>query len=299
MTTEIIYDMTYAEYEALPQMRPSTLKHGRRSMKRLKRALDGECQPNKDTVAVGNATHCLLAGELEDRYAVMPAFEKDEGNVTKTGKPGPLGKPGRPGRPSTSKGTNYYKSCVEEWEIGNTKEVLNEAQVATASKIANLVRKKFGSLIDSSRQEVVLTGVIQGVPVKTRLDGLVIEDGLIWDLKTTGDIADAPFYRTVKKLDYLFSACIHWMLLLQNGIVLKRYSYLAAEVGGDYDVREIDVPLLAIECKDQSVLRVISDYKHAMKTNVWPGIPDGPLMIPNWDMEEEEEPTWEGEHVRS
>ena len=102
----IYHDVPWSQYREIPYPSPSMLKHGLRSMKRLKRAADGELAPSETTVAVGQAVHCMISNEA-DRLAVMPAFEQDAENKTKTG------------QPSKSKSTDYYKEQKAKWEAGN------------------------------------------------------------------------------------------------------------------------------------------------------------------------------------
>lgn len=270
----IFYDMPYSAYEEMDGMRPSMLKYGLRSRLHLKRGLNGELKPDPATVGVGNAVHSILARELEDRYRTMPAFEKWEENCTTLG------------RKSTAKGTIWYDEKVEEWLAENPDvEVLNEIQVATGAKVANKITQHCGDLIKKSQQEVVCTGTIAGLPMKTRLDGLY--GRLVWDVKTTTDIADGPFFRQFDKLGYGFSACVHVELLKQNEIYVNEYQIIAAEHGGkssDYDVRLIEVPFQVWENGLRQVEKVAAQYLESVKTNQWPGLGDGTLKISNWAM---------------
>ncbi len=282
MTAEIIYDLPSGDYFGLDAMNPSTLKHGLRSRKRLKRAIDGECQPDPKTVIVGNAAHCILAGEFESRYAVMPAYEKDDKNCTTKGKP------------SGSKNTKYYREKSEAWQVENeSKEEITEVQLATAAKVARNVQMHAGLLIRESKQEVAVLGEIAGVLMKTRLDGLRLvqtpqntfePSAIVWDLKTTSDVSDEAFYRVFKRLNYGFSAAVHCELLRQNGITVDSYLIIAAEVQDDYDVRVLDVPLQMIDAKLPTVERVAAEYRQALEEDVWPGLGDDDLFVPNWDM---------------
>ena len=159
-------------------MNPSTLKHGLRSMKRLKRAMDGEVKPSSKTVAVGNAVHCFLAGEFEERNAVMPAFELDPENVTATGKK------------STSKTTAYYKESKLAWEEENKgKTFLTEVEVAVANKtVRNILYKpECRKVVSETRSEVTVIAEIGGGMCKTRLDHFSPEERMIADTKTTND----------------------------------------------------------------------------------------------------------------
>lgn len=154
----IYVGMPWEEYKAIDLPNQSMLKHGVRSMKHLKRYIDGEITFNPDVFRVGNAVHCMVAGELDDRYAVMPDFELMPGNMT-NGKPelkqrpkklkkvnGELSKLGKEWeelceqnniidfevwdgfletgrivgkRPSDSKRTNWYAEKVEQWKKEN------------------------------------------------------------------------------------------------------------------------------------------------------------------------------------
>lgn len=271
----IMYDLSYQEYEALDGMRPSTLKCGCKSMLHLKRAIAGGCQPDPKSVAVGSAVHCILAGELEERYSLIPDFDLMEENCTQTGKQ------------TTSKNTNFYKDSVELWRLEHLgKEELNSAQVHTASLVANRVRTRFHKLLDASQQEVVVTGTIEGVDMKTRLDGLLARAKVVWDLKTTTDISDQTFFRIFDRLGYGFSASTHVELLRQNGIEIQDYLILAAEVQDDYDVRQLTIPTIAIENAWDKVKEVAGHYRKARDTDIWPGLPDKQMFISNWAMEQ-------------
>ena len=273
----LLYDVSWADYLQMPEMNPSTLKHGAKSMLRLKRAIDGECKPDPRNVAVGNATHCILAGELEERYAVMPAFENHTDNCTATGKP------------STSKATSYYKESAELWHLEHEgKEILTEVQLHTASKVANLIIQRAGELITPSKKEVVVTGSISGVEMKTRLDCLLLfgNNATVLDVKTTNDVSDALFFRTFDRLGYGFSAAVHVELLRQNDIEVTEYLIVAAEAQDDYDVRIIDVPLQLMENVITKVKEIAAQYKVASESDFWPGLPDAPLSVSNWAMDQ-------------
>lgn len=157
----IYFDIPWAQYINCPYMNPSTLKHGCRSMKRLKRAMDGECRPSEKTTAVGNAVHTLLAGEFDERFAVMPAFENDPDNLTGTGKK------------STSTSTKYYKESKANWLIENEGKLnLTEVQLNVAKKVVRSIRAKrdCNEIIERATSEVTVIAEINGLLCKTRID---------------------------------------------------------------------------------------------------------------------------------
>lgn len=289
MNPGIYHGMAWDDYRAINLPSPSLQKHGLRSMKRLKRAIDGECQPSSKTVAVGQCVHCIVAGEM-DRVAIMPAFEKDEGNVTATGKQ------------SNSKATTYYKEASQKWlEENQGKQILSEVEQATAAKAyrslqANREAKK---LIDRSKLEVTVVGKIEGVLCKTRMDGLVLEELRGWDLKTCPDVEPRRFYQHSKKLGYYFQFAWQRLLLSDLGYELQQYDIIALETQDDYDCGVIEVPFALLDVWGEKVKSVVAQYAMSRRKNDWPGLypaGKGILQVPNWDMGDDEQVVeWSGE----
>lgn len=280
MNPGIYANIDWDEYRALPYPSPSTLKKGLRSMRHLKRALDGEIPPpSPDAVAVGQAVHCIIAGE-EDRLAVMPDWHLDPLNVTGTGKP------------SESKSTKFYKESKEAWLVENgQRSILSEVQLATAKKIVRLLRENQAAnqLFESSKHELTVIADIDGVRCKTRIDGADPSSLRVWDIKTTGDIEPRALYRQSKKMGYFFQFAFHLMACAaagKNRFVIDRYDIIAAEVGGDYDCGVVEVPMQLLDDWTAKVKRVLREYKQAKESGVWPGLYDGEgvLEVPDYDM---------------
>ena len=283
----IYYGTSYEDYDAISHIRPSTMKHDK-SMKRMKRAIDGEITFASSAITIGLATHAIVEGgdSFSSRFATMPAFEKSEGNVTVTDKP------------TTSKNTIFYKEAVEDWKLQNEgREELTEVQYNIANKVARNIRERSRELIDASDQEVVVIGEIaHGVTMKTRLDGLCRANRTtVWDIKTTVDISDQTFFRQFDRLGYGFSAACHIHLLKQHNITVDRYLILAAETEGDFDCREIEVPLQLMENAITKVQLVAERYRMAKVNNYWPGLDDAPLAVSDWALaqwDQQEELEW-------
>ena len=285
----IYCDMSYEDYVDLDGMRPSTLKN-HKSMKHLKRKVDGEItvEPTH-AIKVGLAVHSLIESEdsYASKYAVMPAYELSPDNLTVKGE-----------KPQSPRSTTYYKEMVEIWRLDNaSKEELTEVQANTARKVAQNLRTRCHELLDASAKEVVVTGTIEGVEFKTRLDGLCVDLGLVYDIKTTSSVDNQSFWRVFNNLGYGFSAAVHRELLAQNSIHIRAdgYLFLACEVEGDYDVRALTVPAALLDNELSKVKSVARKWKIATELNHYPGLPDDDLWVPNWAMtnwEEEEELSW-------
>tara|TARA_R110000803_G_scaffold75124_5_gene139436 strand:- start:7515 stop:8552 length:1038 start_codon:yes stop_codon:yes gene_type:complete len=324
-----IYEsVPWSDYVRIPYMSPSTLKHGLRSMRRLKRAIDGEIYPSAKTVAVGQVVHCLIAGEHEERIAVMPDYHLDPDNLTAGTekkppasmfvKSGDLSAAGRKwaelcvanGFPedhvlpfrvdreqTTSKTTNYVQAKVEEFGADNEgMDIITEADHQRAKDVVSrlMAHKHCAELIQKSKQEITVIGEIEGVKVKTRLDGFWKEGHTCgcWDLKTTSDIAPDVFYRLCKKFGYLFQFGFHNAILATCGVQLQCYDVIGAEVQDDFDVGVIQIqPFELLDDWADKVRELLAQYRICRSKDEWPGLYDdkgeqGVLCVPNWDMKD-------------
>ena len=292
-------------------------------MRRLKRAIDGELRPPAKTVAIGQAVHCLLAGE-SDRLAVMPEFEKDPRNLTAgtvrkppkapTKKDGTLSATGKKWRelceehqlpldhdqeirtgqqPTESKATDFYKTSVDQFtEANEGKTILSEVEMNVAKKVIGCVydNPKAVGIIRRSAHELTVIAEIEGVMCKTRIDGAIAKDRHVWDLKTTEDISGRAFYRQCKNIGHLFQFGFHQLACANagaNSFAIERYDAIAAEVSGDYDTGVILVPPQLLDDWAEKVTRVLHDYRLAKATGNWLGLyPSGGgiMDVPDYDM---------------
>lgn len=252
-------------------------------MRRLKRAMNGECQPDEKTVAVGSAVHAMVSGEFEDRCALMPAFETHAENLTTTGKP------------SKAKTTTYYKDSVTAFKNDNaSKVILSEVQLNTARKAHDrlLSNQTAVEMIQQSELEVTVIGEIEGVLCKTRLDGLVRSGPpRAWDLKTTNDIDPIKLYKSFKSKSYFFQFAFHSLILQNAGddwVQLQAYDVIALETQDDYDVGVIHIlPWDIIDSWEKKVAEVVHNYGLCRRADRWPGLyplETDVIRVPNWDM---------------
>ena len=282
MKPGIYYGIPWAEYRAIDLPSPSMLKHGLRSMKRLRRALDGECQPSEKVTTVGNAVHCMVADEFDERFAVMPSFESWPQNVTASGKP------------STSKSTAFYKASAADWIENNARTVITDVQKNVAAKAVREIynNRHALELIANSRQEATVIADIDGVLCKTRIDFLQPDARHAADLKTTSDIAPSAIYRKCKQMDYFFQFAFHSIALANAGadwLQIQSYDVLAVETQDDYDVGVIQlIPFSVVQSWEDKVYDVVGQYKRALKSGEWPGLyPNKDIIqVPDWDMSE-------------
>ena len=282
--------IAFSDYVNWPQMNASTLVHGVKSMRQLKYVRDNGYQPKTDT-RVGTALHslaeCLPVDRFDEMFVVMPDYKLSPDNVTSTGKS------------STSK-----TSWVREQESA----FLAEHEGAEAMSVAESRRckrmlyaiqrnKEAMELIEKSAVEVSLLSQLYGVECKGRLDGVDMGDNSFWDIKTTRNASSQPFGKTAANLHYLFKMAFYWLLLQRHGMEAAAVKFIAIQDSvplGDGSFNEAadcavyDIPLIALENQIPEIERLLSEYTRCLADDVWPGIPNGPLHIPNWSMNETE-----------
>lgn len=287
--------MDWSEYCALSRMNASTLVHGRKSMLRLKNAMADGFPEESDAMRLGTGIHALLLEpeEFESRFAVMPAFELDEDNVRAAKrKDEPI-----EDRRTDSKATAYYKAKAAEFFRENSdKCILKRAQYDAAVHCIESLRSRpyIAKKVDECEKEVTLLGELEGVPFKGRVDLLRRKRPLVIDLKTTANCEKHAFGRTFMNLNYDMKLAIYRELATQ--VIGKRpdVAVITQEPAGDCDNAYVPVDHIVLDNAWSKVLVLLGKFKHAMASNVWPGVDGGKdryeLAIPNWAMEDEDEP---------
>jgi len=282
-------NQTRPEYETISAMNPSTLVHGIRSMKRLKRVIDNRgIIEETDPMRLGTGIHALTLepAEFERQFVVVPDFHLDPENTSGTGKNI---------KPSESKATKYVKQKVAEFATANAgKKFLSGAQYQSALNAIKAIHERphLKAMIDRCQKEITLRGEILGLPMKGRVDLLDIQGGEIIDLKTTADCEAYAFGRTFANLNIAFKMAIYRELAQQQYKRTFQCSIIAQETMGDFDNTYYPIPDIALDNALKQVKEVIHQYQGCLESNVWPGVDGGALMsnlvIPNWAMRDDD-----------
>lgn len=282
--------MDWESYKSLKLMNASTIVAATKSMKRLKRYMDeGFGEPTRPMVC-GSGTHCVLLepGVFESRYCVVPEFHLSPENVTAKGDR------------TDSKSTTFYKNAVKAFANENSgKEFLSRAEYDKIQRAIAAIRShpEASRLIEACGKnvEVTVTGELFGVPFKGRLDALAPE--CIVDLKTTADVEPRTFGRMFANLHYGMKLAVYRELVRQS-IADRPVVVIAQEMDGDFDTVVYDVPDCVLDAGLSRLKMIVDDYKHAVKTGIWPGVDRGesrvPLVVPNWAMEDAGEELFPG-----
>lgn len=275
----VIQKLTWTEYEAIDAMNCSTLTHGLRSMRSLRRAIDSTDMERSDAMDFGQVYHAkiLEPEDFDNRFAVMPNFARDPQNVTDTGKK------------STSAATKYVKQRQAQWRDENPGVVeVSEFDHWRVTQIENAIKRHpFASeLVETSDTELSLVGEIGGVPFKGRVD--LLKPGVMADLKGCTDAEPRAFGRDAVRFNYWLKVAAYVDLAEQNGNRIEDVYLIAVETSGEFDCVVYRVPEPCLDAGRKQLHKTLQRYRFAMEKNRWPGIDDGQpwlmLDVPNWAM---------------
>lgn len=273
----------FDEYQRIQRMNPSTLVHGLHSMKRLKRAIDGDVKPTTKAMQLGTCAHVLLLepDEFAKRFVVMPDFHLDEANVDAKG------------NRSESKMTNYVKRRRAEFDAGG-RETVTEFEYRTAWRMICAIQDHHSApgYLSGGVAEYTVQGEIGGELCKGRLD--YCKPDCIVDVKTTNSLA--RFGKTFANMSYGFKMAFYQELVRQEvGRKLPVY-IVAQEDRDDFDTAVFDVPQAVLDNGLANVRRVMLQYQICRIKDDWPGYDRGePTMqidVPLWSMNEEDCLDW-------
>jgi hypothetical protein len=292
-------------YDDISAMNASTIVHGydgvglegvRTSMRRLKRALDGERKATEGMI-FGIQYHSLILEpeEFEKRFTVVPDFGKMEGNVD--------GK----GNPSTSASTTWAKRRKAQFFADCEAEgidIVHDADRRIAENKLDRLRGIVRGLKDCRRaqqmlaecaREVTLQGEIDGIPYKGLVDLLGPNGSYFADLKGTVSASDVPFGKKQCNLNIDIKLAVYRELICQNfGAYPSHVDLIAIETDGAFDCAVYRVPDDLIDFGRLKLKVLHADYRKAVATNNWPGVQpynsgDAPYMfVPNWAMPNED-----------
>lgn len=275
-TVGVHFDVAFAEYLAWEAISNSRLGLARKSLRHYREAVWREATP---AMRLGSLVHC---GRLEplavaERYVVMPEFEHDEQNRTKSGDV-----------PSSPRSTGYYKDKVREFErINADKEVVTREQY---DKMLGMVRsiardERAAEWLNSPGYvEVSIAWVDEesGLLCKARIDHVAKDWSRVSDLKTTENaqkfanaIADYGYHRQMAH----YSNGVN-TLGLHNS---PECCLVAVESSSPFCTRSAPMHEEDLVTGRQEASRLLIDISEAKQTGDWPGY-ESPAYwrLPSW-----------------
>ena len=266
MSPEVAYNQPDLAYRKETGVNQSSLKKILKSPAHYQAALKDKFFPSP-AMEIGTAAHCLVLDgptAFDSQYVLQPDHVK---LTTKAGK---------------------------DWkaEQGRKKILKDDGKDKQWSSIqgmaAQLAKLDYYQITDDpeyiKRNEVSVYWDWLGVRCKARLDSLLVEEGLIVDLKTTASVEPDQFGRKVVGLGYDFQAAYYTMAAQMAFDKPFKFIFAAVERVAPFDVQlfEVTPDMMAqgmAMCED-----ALHIYNESMASGEWPepAIVTHKLEYPRW-----------------
>ena len=134
------------------------------------------------------------------------------------------------------------------------------------------------------RNEVSIYLSHLGVPLKTRLDSVLVDEGIILDLKTTDSADPELFAKKVIGLGYDFQAAVYTFAAEQAYGKPFRFLFAAVERKAPYTVAVYEADEFMQAEGRRKFDEAIKIYKECKDSGEWPGkeVTITPLSYPSW-----------------
>lgn len=270
------YDVPFNTYLSWEAISNSRLSRAKQSLRHYREGVWREPTP---AMRLGSLVHC---GRLEplavaERYVMMPEFEYDEANRTKSGDV-----------PSSPRSTGYYKDKVRDFtRINADKEVVTREQYDKMLGIVrSLGRDPYAALWLNSpgfvEVSIVWVDEESGLLCKARIDHANEDWSRMTDLKTcenamkfSNSIADWGYHRQLAH----YSNGIKALDLHQS----PECCLVAVESEAPHCSRSAPLHEEDLVIGRQEVSRLLIDISEAKQTGEWPGYSSPKhWRLPSW-----------------
>jgi len=281
----IKHSISFDDYCEMPQLNASLLAASLDCWADFKWQRDNGYHIDPNVTRVGTAAHLIVeylpVDKFADYFCVMPDYHLSPFNVTKAG------------AQSRSSGTEYVREMKAAFADNERRTVLTQKEYDRLTRIIKGIsaNPEAMELIKDSWREETVDGLIEGVPCKGRVDGLVGD--IEWDLKTCHSIDERSFSSVARRLRYLFKDAFRTMLLAQNEVEVGEFKYIVAldervADGGKPNHAPscvvVDVPIVCIENYMGLVQDKVRGLRLCEETDRWPGRDNYTLQLDTWDM---------------
>lgn len=173
------------------------------------------------------------------------------------------------------------------------KNMLNSLKAVHRDPLASSLLA--GGYVEQSffvKREIVLdpiTGEVVEVLCKCRTDCISSDGNVIVDLKTTDDVSEIGFGKTIAQRRYHVQAAWYLDLLyaLYGDDAPSQFAFIAAQKTRPYDVGVHFLTVAQIELGRQLYMRDLRQIIRCERENYWPGATAGQLIqaqLPHWEM---------------
>jgi hypothetical protein len=265
LTYEICYNQADWDYRRAEGLNQSSLKKILESPAHYQAALKFKMFPSP-AMEIGTALHTLV---LDGEKAFDAAYVKKPDSV----------------KLNTKEGKEWKESVGRKKVLttGGTHDAWNAVQGMAKS----LERLEWYSGSDAEyikRNEVSIYWEHLGVPCKARLDSVLIDEGIVLDLKTTDSAEPDLFTKKVIGLGYDFQAAAYTVAAERAFGKPFRFMFAAVERRAPFTVAIYEADEMMQAEGRRKFDEAIRIYKECKASDNWPGkeITIGSLSYPSW-----------------
>lgn len=186
----------------------------------------------------------------------------------------------------SSRTTNLYKNAVEEnpgkiiITSGEWEQINDIVCAINSHSLAHEYITLPGNLREAS-----MFYERSGIRMKSRLDILNIDDGLIIDVKTTLDAEESSFDDAVARYGYYRQCAVYMAACEALGIHINKFVLIAVEKSNPIGIGVYDLEPYFLEIGRYEACELIEQYKHCKETRSWPSYNNNELRtlkVPYW-----------------
>ncbi len=262
-----IDNLTFSEYQALPGLNWSSLKHYGRSPAHYREAIDNP-PPSTPAMVFGQLVHAMILEQSLADYAILP-----EGIDRRT------------------------KAGKEAWaafqEEADGKTIVTAEQLGLADSMSRMVTghplaNRLLSAPDMQR-EVSFTwqDLETRQDCKCRVDAWSSSDRLVIDLKTTDDATLEGFSRAAYRYGYHGQSAFYLDALEMQGYEPSGFVFVAVEKAPPCNVAVFLADEEFLEAGRRLYRHALERHRECTEKNSWPGYPvqTQTLTLPRWAKE--------------
>ncbi|EGE09634.1 PD-(D/E)XK nuclease-like domain-containing protein [Moraxella catarrhalis] len=267
--SNLIHNLSNADYHAHPAVSSSQLKHMLRTPAHFKASLETSKEPS-DAMKLGSLVHTLLLEPhlVDYEYTVMPKFDRR----TKQGKADYEAWLER----------NAHKSIITADQMDTATAMTDSLKQSSVAKLLKVNR----TLIEAS---IFYTDQDTGIDCRVRPDFLItpcdsFPNGLIVDLKTTDNASPSAFKRTITNFGYHLSAAMYLDGYEAHFGTCPAYIWLVAERDAPYAVASYTPSDEMLERGKQDLDSALSMLRQCMDADDYPAYSAdiATIDLPKW-----------------
>lgn len=244
-----------SEYDNLPAMRSTSLKHFIRSPGHYKYSISSEAREENDGKSY------FLLGRLVHAALLEPETVKDEFVCVD----------------ATTRNTNVFKETVKR---NPGKGIILSHELTQANAIVSAVRglPHIEDILTAGTPELSAAAMIDGVYCKCRMDLFDEKTGHIYDIKTTAETAD-KFPYVISKYGYDVSLAFYIDILLANKMDISGYTFIVVEKEPPYGTMLYTIDEEYLEYGRAKYQPALQKYRECLKSGVYPSYDSSPVVL--------------------